>query len=204
MKREDGGGVELAAATLVGLGGVGEAVAEDDVAGGEGGEDDLGDGLRAVGEHEGELGEGVDRAEGLLGGGGYEERADAVTEGSAAGLAGGDDMVTGGEEVVTQEMELGGFTGAVETFEGDEVSARHGVEFIAGLAVGLIEEGRPTLTDAGKEHFVLRDSEGTHATLTVVLALMFRAILWEATVHLTIVRKARNGRAPQSQGNAQR
>ena len=54
---------ELAATALVGLGGVGVAVAEDDGAGGERGKDDLGDGLGAVGEHEGHLGGGGDGAE---------------------------------------------------------------------------------------------------------------------------------------------
>ena len=64
---EDALAAELAAAALVGLGGVGVAVAEDDGAGGEGGEDDLGDGLGAVGEHEGHLGGGGDGAEGGFG-----------------------------------------------------------------------------------------------------------------------------------------
>ncbi len=49
---------ELAAAALVGFGGVGVAVAEDDAARVEGGADDLRDGLGAVGEHEAELGHG--------------------------------------------------------------------------------------------------------------------------------------------------
>jgi hypothetical protein len=66
---EDAFAAELAAAALVGLGGVGVAVAEDDGAGGEGGEDDLGDGLGAVGEHEGHLGGGGDGAEGGFGAG---------------------------------------------------------------------------------------------------------------------------------------
>ena len=61
---EDAWTAELAAAALVGLGGVGVAIAEDDGAGGEGGEDDLGDGLGAVGEHEGHLGGGGDGADG--------------------------------------------------------------------------------------------------------------------------------------------
>ena len=66
---------------LVGLGGVGEAVAEDDGAGGEGGLDDLGDGLGAVGEHQGHLGERGDGAEGGFGAGVEEDGADAVAEG---------------------------------------------------------------------------------------------------------------------------
>ena len=60
---EDALAAELAAGALVGLGGVGEAVAEDDGAGGECGLDDLGDGLGAVGEHERHFGERGDGAE---------------------------------------------------------------------------------------------------------------------------------------------
>ena len=52
VKVEHGGGAEFAASALVGLGGVGEAIAEDDPARGEGGLNDFGDGLGAVGEHE--------------------------------------------------------------------------------------------------------------------------------------------------------
>ena len=44
VQGEDALGAEAAAGALVGLGGVGVAVAEDDGAGGEGGEDDLGGG----------------------------------------------------------------------------------------------------------------------------------------------------------------
>ena len=72
---------ECAAGALVGLGGVGEAVAEDDGAGGEGGLDDLGDGLGAVGEHEGHLGERGDGAESGFGAGVEQDGADAVAEG---------------------------------------------------------------------------------------------------------------------------
>src|SRR6202011_4846256 len=67
---------ELAASALVGLGGVGETIAEDDVAGGQCGLDDLGDGLGTVGEHQGELGDGGDGAEGGLGTGVENDAAD--------------------------------------------------------------------------------------------------------------------------------
>lgn len=49
-------GAELAAASLVGLGGVGEAVAENEFSCSEGGLDDFLDRLCAVSEHHGELG----------------------------------------------------------------------------------------------------------------------------------------------------
>ena len=98
MHGEDALAAELAASALVGLGGVGVAVAEDDGAGGEGGEDDFGDGLGAVGEHEGHLGGGSDGAEGSFGAGVEQDAADAVAEGGAAGLAEGDDGVAFGLE----------------------------------------------------------------------------------------------------------
>jgi hypothetical protein len=86
VQLEDGRGAELTASALVGLGGVGEAVAEDDFAGVEGGLDHFGDGLGAVGEHEGHFSHG-----GEAGGARIEhEGADAVAEGRAAGLAGDD------------------------------------------------------------------------------------------------------------------
>ena len=77
-------GAELAAAALIGLSGVGEAVAEHDLARVESRLDDLGDGLGAVGEHEGHLGHGRDGVRA-----GVEQQfADAVAGCGAAGLAG--------------------------------------------------------------------------------------------------------------------
>ena len=95
------------------------------MAGGEGGKDDLGDGLGAVGEHEGEFGDGGDGAEGCFGAGVEEDAADAVAEGGSAGLAEGDYGVAFGFERGGEAAELGGFAGAVEAFECDEMSARH-------------------------------------------------------------------------------
>ena len=133
MHGEDAVGAELPRpASLVGLGGVGVAVAEDDVAGGEGGFDDLGDGLGAVGEHEGHLGEGGDGAEGGLGAGVQQDRADAIAEGRAAGLAEGDYGVAGGSEPGGEAAKLGRLAGAVETFEGDKETTRHGVSLPQG------------------------------------------------------------------------
>jgi hypothetical protein len=80
---EDGFGAELAPSTLVGLGGVGEAVTKDDSAGVEGGLDDFGDGLGAIGKHEGHFRHGRE-----AGGAGIEdEGANAVAGDGSAGLA---------------------------------------------------------------------------------------------------------------------
>ena len=95
------------------------------MAGVEGGLDDLGDGLGAIGEHEGQFGEGSDGAEGGFGAGVEEDAADAVAEGGTAGLAEGDYFVACGLKGCGQAAELGGLAGAVETFEGDEVATRH-------------------------------------------------------------------------------
>jgi hypothetical protein len=117
---EDAVRAEAAAGSLVGLGAVGVAVAEDDGTGGEGGEDDLVEGLGAVGEHEGHLGFGGDGAEVGFAAGVEEDGADAVAEGRASGLAEGDDAVAVGLECGGQVLELRGLAGAVEAFEGDE------------------------------------------------------------------------------------
>jgi hypothetical protein len=113
---EDDGGAELASASLVGLCGVGEAVAEDDLAGCESGRDDLLDGLCAVGEHHGQLGVG-----GETGGFGVEqESAKLVAEGCSAGLTGDEVRQVTAVEPGGQALDLGGFAGAVESFESEE------------------------------------------------------------------------------------
>src|SRR5208337_4699710 len=105
MEREDGGGAELAAAALVGLGGGGEAVAEDYLAGLECGLDDLGDDLGTIGKHEGHLGLGrKGRGTGV-----EQQRANAVACGSSAGLTGEDRMVPAFFEPGGQTIDLGGF-----------------------------------------------------------------------------------------------
>ncbi len=74
---------------------------------------------------------GGDGAEGGFGAGVEEDAADAVAEGGAAGLAEGDDLVAFGLKRGGEAAELGGFAGAVETFEGDEISARHSLQLTA-------------------------------------------------------------------------
>jgi hypothetical protein len=139
---EDAVGAEAAAGTLVGLGGVGVAVAEDDGAFGQCGEDDLAEGLSAVGEHEGHLGFGGDVAESGFAARVEEDGADAVAEGCAAGLAEGDDAVSVGFECGGEVLELRGLAGAVEAFKGDEECLGHDASLLHGGGLGL-EVGLP-------------------------------------------------------------
>jgi len=114
---------EFAAATLVGLGGVGEAVAENDFARVESGLNDLGDSLGAVGEHERHLGGGS-----KVGIAGVEQDlADAVAGGGSPRLAGYQRGVAAPVQPGSQLADLGSFAGAVEALERDELPARHGL-----------------------------------------------------------------------------
>ena len=86
VQSKHGLGAKLTAPALVGLSGVGKAVAEDDFALVKGGLDDFGNGLGAVGEHQGHFRHGRE-----AGGAGVEdERADAVAGDCATGLTGED------------------------------------------------------------------------------------------------------------------
>jgi hypothetical protein len=105
---QDAFAAELAASALIGLGGVGVAVAENDAAGGEGGLDDLGDGLRAVGEHERHFSDGVDGAQRGFGARVEQDAADAVAEKGASGLAERHYFVACFGERIGKETKLGG------------------------------------------------------------------------------------------------
>jgi hypothetical protein len=129
VKGEDALGAEAAAGALVGLGGVGVAVAEDDGAVGESGQDDLVEALGAVGEHEGHFSFGGDGAELGLAARVKQDGADAVAESGAAGLAEGDDTAAVGFERTGEALQLGGFARPVEAFEGDEQSPAHVPQF---------------------------------------------------------------------------
>ena len=118
---EDDFAAELAAAALVGLTGVREAIAENDVAAVERGRDDFGDALGAGGEHESQLGHGIE----ALGLRVEEQGADAIADACASGLARDGDGETLGLEVRGEFAELRRFAGAVQAFEGEEESARH-------------------------------------------------------------------------------
>ena len=103
------------------------------MAGLERGEDDLGDGLGSVGEHEGHLGVGGDGAVGVFGLGVEEDGADAVAEDGSTGLAEGDDGVTFGLERGGEAAELGGLAGAVPRPSNVmKETAWHTLEIIAG------------------------------------------------------------------------
>ena len=109
MHGEDALAAELTASALVGLGGVGVSVAEDDAARSESRLDDLGDGLSPVGEHQGHLGGRCDGTKGGFGAGVEQDASNAVAEGSSTRLAEGDDAVPGRGKRCGKEPELGGF-----------------------------------------------------------------------------------------------
>ena len=120
-------GTQLAATTLVGLGGVCESVAEKDAASGEGGLNDLSDGLGAIGKHQGHLCHGSE----ACGAGVEEDFADPVAGGGSAGLAGEDkghlSMIARTTLVRTtllkpvgEASDLGGFSGAVKALKCNE------------------------------------------------------------------------------------
>ena len=116
---EGGFATEFAAGTLVGLGGVGEAVAEDDFALGESGFDDFADVLGAGGEHEGHLGHGREAGGGRV----EDDVADLFAGRRAPGFAGDCDREAPGAEGFGQFFDLGALAGAVQTLEGDELAA---------------------------------------------------------------------------------
>ncbi len=118
---QDGFAAELAAAALIGLTGVGEAIAEHDVAAVKRRRDDLGDALGARGEHESQLSHGIE----ALGFRIEEQGADAIADVGASGLAGDGDGETLGFEVRGEFAELRGFAGAIQAFEGEEEATRH-------------------------------------------------------------------------------
>jgi hypothetical protein len=118
---QDDFAAELAAAALVGLTGISEAIAEDDVAAVERGRDDLGDALGACGEHESQLGHRIE----ALGPGIEEQGTNAVADAGASGLAGDGNGQTLGFEVRGEFAELRGFSGTVQAFEGEEETTRH-------------------------------------------------------------------------------
>lgn len=116
-------GVEAAPVGLVGDGRVKETIAKNDLAGGEGGADDLADQLGAAGIDEEELGFGREGASrGVM----FEDGADFLADGGSAGFAQRADGFAGGAEAFGQQSDLGGFAGAFGAFKSDEEAA-HGV-----------------------------------------------------------------------------
>jgi len=134
VKLDHGLGAKLPPSTLVGLGGVGKAVAEDDFPLLQRRLNHLGDGLGAVGEHQGHFRHGSEAGRAGV----EDEGADAVAGYGASGLAQEDGiecpvvlLQPGG-----QTFDLGGFAGSVKTFEGDEETMRHGRSLSLGHRVG--------------------------------------------------------------------
>ena len=127
--------IKAATVALVGDGGVGVAVAEDDGAALEGGADEAVDVMGAVGEEEEGFGP---RRDGAIGGiwQGEEVGAQGDAHRGSAGLERGDvlDPVRG--EAVAEGGAEGGFPGAFAAFDGDEKG--HGSS-VASRWLGLVE-----------------------------------------------------------------
>jgi len=129
MHGEHGIDAKLASGALVGLGGVGVAVAQDPLAAIHGGTDDLGDELRARGEHEGELGERSQSVSARI----EENAANAFAYLGASGLAGGEDLDALFTQEIGEPLLMRAFAAAVEPLEGDESSA-----FFSAPHIGII------------------------------------------------------------------
>ena len=123
MHIENDLGADLAAAALIGLSGIGEAVADHDAARIESRLNDLGDGLGAVGKHEGHFRHGR-HGDGT---GVEQDLADAVAGCGAAGLAQQHGFLAAAREPCRQTLDLRGFARPIEAFERNENTARHGV-----------------------------------------------------------------------------
>jgi hypothetical protein len=109
-------GIESAAMDLIGDGGIEKAVAEDNLAGGEGGTDDLTDELGAAGVEEEKLGLG---GHVLIGFAVLEGVADFFADGGAARFAQNAHGAAKGAEAFGKGGDLGGFAAAFGAFEGD-------------------------------------------------------------------------------------
>ena len=97
---------QFATVALVGGGGIVEAVADDDLAGREGGADDFAHELGAAGIHEQQLGLG---GHGMIGLAVLEGVPDLLADGRAARLAQGPDAVAERLQAVGQQLHLCGF-----------------------------------------------------------------------------------------------
>ena len=88
MQRQHARGAKLSAAPLVGLRGIGVAIAEHDGAAIECRANHFCDRLRAVGKHQAELSEGIDAGAARI----KQQAADAIAQPCASGLARHDDV----------------------------------------------------------------------------------------------------------------
>jgi hypothetical protein len=107
---------QLAAASLISLRRIRKAIAEDNAATVEGGRDDLGDALGAIGEHQAELGHRVKVLRLRI----EEQAAHAIAETRTPGLAGQGNREALAFKVGRELAELGGFAGAVKAFKCEE------------------------------------------------------------------------------------
>ena len=119
MHLQDRLGAELAASTLVSLGGIGKAIAEHDASFGERRQNDLMDVLRAGGEHERHFGE----RRKSRGGGVQQDVANSFASLSAARFAGDGDGEAVGAQGSREFLYLGALAAPVETFKGNKFSA---------------------------------------------------------------------------------
>jgi len=138
---------QLAAASLVGFGGVGEAVAEDDASLGQRGQNYLMNVLRARCEHQCHFGGGRQSGGRRV----EQDVANLFTGCGAARLAGDDYGNAAGTESSRQLGDLRALAAAVEAFEGDELSARGPVGNDSRQKAGqtlesVCYEGRPSRT----------------------------------------------------------
>src|SRR5579862_1761623 len=113
---------ELAAGSLIGLSGIGEAVAEYDFALRHRGCDDFVDVLGARGEHQRHLGHRSEACSGRV----ENDVADFLSGGRAARFARYDDRDAARAQRPGEFFDLRAFAGAVEPFEGDELAAMRG------------------------------------------------------------------------------
>ncbi len=120
---------QAASRALVGFGGVGEAIAEDDFAARQGGSDDALDVLGASGEEERELGAG----RGRIAVASEHPAADGLAERRAPRLARDQH---GTRQRRGQELELGRLAAAIHALEGDEEAGGLVGTLLAGEGVG--------------------------------------------------------------------
>jgi len=113
----DGGAGDPAGDALVDGGGIEETIRDDDVPGGEGGEDFFADQLGAAGGKEEEFGFG---RHGAIIGRVLEEVADVFADGGAAGLADEEGFMPGGVERFNEVADLRALAATFRTFETDE------------------------------------------------------------------------------------
>ena len=112
-----GGRGDFAGHALIDGGGIEEAVGDDDLTGGEGGEDFFANELGAAGGKEQELSLG---GHGPIVGRMLKKVADVFADGSAAGFADEQGFVAGGAEGFDEMADLCAFAATFRTFESDE------------------------------------------------------------------------------------